>query len=122
MIKKITDLIVGTKRHTEHQLNLSNLNLSARDVSSIIEYLNEHPEITDLNLSHNELGDDGIMYFAKHNTSVITLNLAKNLICARGVIGFAQHNTVVTSLNLTSNLISEWAINFAKHNTQIITK
>ncbi len=102
---------------SKNSLNLSQQGLTDKDMPELTQFLLENPDITALNLSLNNIGDQGIADFAERNQTIIQLNFAGNNISDDGLAVFAYKNQVVKQANFSQNMISDKGItNFAKIN------
>lgn len=90
---------------SNNTLNLSYKNLSPEDAVTICIYLNRHPEIRSLDVSWNQIGDEGARVLAA-NTTLTTLNVRANLIGDEGAKALAK-NTSLKSLNVLCNRIGD---------------
>lgn len=98
-------------------LNLSQQGLTDKDMPELVQFLLQHPKIKILDLSLNNIGDDGIAYFADRNQNIKQVNFRGNNIGDNGVAVFAYKNQVVELVNFSSNLISDQGVtNFARIN------
>jgi len=96
---------------TSNNLNLSQQNLSDKDMPDLIQFLQNFPAVETLDLSLNNIGDEGIVYFAERNINVKQVNLNGNNISDHGVALFAYKNQVVEYINFSHNFISDKGIN-----------
>ncbi|XVN43365.1 MAG: hypothetical protein RCG15_03590 [Candidatus Rickettsia vulgarisii] len=73
-------------------LNLQNCNITYQDINSIIEFIKEHPQITNFNLESNDIGDAGAKDLAesKNLTNLTSLDLAGNYIGDAGIEALAR--------------------------------
>ena len=78
-------------------LNLSGLGITNEDLSIIAAYINNHPHITSLDLSANELCTD-FTAFAGNNTLKV-LNLSHNVICSFNYFDFEGLKILDLSIN-----------------------
>lgn len=85
----------------EHHLNLKAKSLNHEDVDLICRYLEEHPNITSLDLSQNNIGDEGARKLAQ-NTTLTTLNMEITQISFEGARSLAQHPRL-NCLNVSAN-------------------
>lgn len=100
----------------EH-LNLSRQALTDADIPEIIQFLLHHPYVIKIDLSMNNIGDQGLLDFAERNQTIVSANFAGNLICDTGVVAFAVKNQTVKFINFSQNRISENAVHqFAEKN------
>ena len=84
-----------------HQLHLKGKGLNHEDVDLICRYLEEHPNITSLDLSQNNIGDEGARKLAQ-NTTLTTLNIEITQISFEGARSLAQHPRL-NCLNVSAN-------------------
>jgi len=89
----------------KNELNLQDLNLSAADVPDICLFLKDHPNINNLNLKNNNIGDAGAILLARI-TTLKALNLRANNIGADGAKALAD-NSSLKWLNLRWNHIGD---------------
>ena len=88
-------------------LGLSDKNLNNDDIEIICDYLKRHQEINELNVSYNNIGDEGAKALAA-NTSLTSLNVRGNNIGDEGAKALAA-NTRLTSLDVRGNNIAKKA-------------
>jgi uncharacterized membrane protein len=101
----------------DENLNLSRQDLTDKDIPDLIRFLRQYPTITSLNLSLNNIGDQGLADFAERNQTVVHVNFAGNIISDGGVALFAYKNMVVEQVNFSHNRITEDGIsNFMQIN------
>lgn len=101
----------------DDNLNLSRQDLTDKDIPDLIQFLRQYPKITSLNLSLNNIGDQGVADFAERNMTVVHVNFAGNIISDGGVAIFAYKNQVVEQVNFSHNRITEEGIsNFMQIN------
>lgn len=102
---------------TGDKLNLSRLNLSDKDIPKIIQFLRQHPDVKEIDLSLNNIGDLGLADFAERNMTIMHANFLGNMITDTGVALFAFKNQCVIEANFSQNLIStEGVYKFANMN------
>jgi|GEM_PF-4726205 hypothetical protein len=102
---------------SNNNLDLSRQNLTDKDMPEIIQFLLQNPNVKALDLSLNNIGDEGIAYFAERNQHIISANFEGNNISDQGVAVFAYKNQAVEEVNFSHNLISDQGIsNFVKIN------
>ena len=103
-----------------HHLNLSCQGLFDKDIPEIIRFLyHQHPQpkIKSIDLSLNNIGDQGIADFAERNHTILVANFAGNMISDLGLAVFAYKNQTITEVNFSHNLISNKGIHhFAEKN------
>lgn len=99
-----------TKFMTKGNLNLCRLNLTDKDIPEIMKFLTEYPQLKTLDLSLNNIGDQGIADFAERNQTVTQVNFAGNNIGDGGIAIFAYRNQIVQHVNFSHNLISDQGI------------
>ncbi len=92
---------------TNENLDLSRQNLTDKDMPEVIKFLMQYPNIKSLNLSMNNIGDQGIADFAERNLTVTQVNFAGNIIGDNGAAIFAYKNRVIEQVNFSHNRISE---------------
>ena len=98
-------------------LDLSLQGLTDVDMPELVQFLLQYPSITVLDLSLNNIGDEGISYFVDRNQNVKEVNFKGNNISDNGVAVFAYKNQVIEQVNFSHNLISDPGIvKFAKIN------
>lgn len=83
------------------QLDLSNRNIQDTNIPIILNFLQSHPEITKINLSQNNISDEGAALLASNQT-LTSINLSENHIHDQGAIALAKSHTV-QDLNLNYN-------------------
>lgn len=122
------DREVETKQHDFFQfvsgenLNLSRQDLSDKDIPQLVRFLLSYPAVKTLDLSLNNIGDQGISDFAERNQTTIKVNFTGNNISDMGLAVFAYKNRTVTQVNFSHNLISSRGIaSFAQLNQTCIT-
>lgn len=76
----------------------------------IIQLLHQNPDITRLDLSLNNIGDQGIAAFSERNQTVTEVNFTGNNIGDRGIVVFAYNNLTVRWVNFSHNPISNKGI------------
>lgn len=87
------------KRVKANVLELSNCNLSAKDAPTILNYLNTHPAITELNVNDNpNFGSEGITELAK-TTSLQTLSLSNSNVREPGFAALAKNTSIKTLID-----------------------
>lgn len=74
--------------------------LKDNDMPTLISYLNSHPEITQLYLLNNQIGDEGAFMLAKNKTLKM-LELRNNIIGQKGAIALAHSS--IHMLDLQGN-------------------
>jgi hypothetical protein len=121
--KIIDELIEPKQAHRfaafifNENLDLSRQNLTDKDMIDLIHFLMLHPKIKTLNLSLNNIGDQGIADFAERNLTVTQVNFAGNIISDSGAAVFAYKNRVIEQVNFSLNPISEKGVdNFCELN------
>lgn len=106
-----TQFISGDK------LNLSMQRLTDADIPEIMCLLELYPYVKKIDLSLNNIGDQGILDFVEKNQTIIEANFCGNTISDRGVIVFAFKNHLITHVDFSHNLISlEGIDHFAQQN------
>jgi hypothetical protein len=102
---------------TKENLDLSRQNLTDDDMPELVRFLMDYPKITSVNLSLNNIGDQGIADFAERNLTVTEVNFAGNIISDHGAAIFAYKNRVIEQVNFSHNRISELGVeHFCKLN------
>jgi len=91
-------------------LNLSRQYLTDEDMQDIISFIHQYPDITKLDLSLNNIGDQGIADFSEKNQTVTNVNFTGNNISDHGVAVFAYKNLAVKQVNFSYNPISDKGI------------
>ncbi len=87
------------KRVKANVLELSNCHLSAKDAPTILNYLNTHPAITELNVNDNpNFGSAGITELAK-TTSLQTLSLSNSNVEEPGFAALAKNTSIKTLID-----------------------
>lgn len=94
-------------------LSLEGCDLSCIGVGHVVEALKMHTELTDLNISYNNIGDDGVTLLVTALMVAVPptlrrIDLASNEITAKGAVLLAnavKATTSLTSLNLSRNPI-----------------
>jgi Ran GTPase-activating protein (RanGAP) involved in mRNA processing and transport len=105
------------QRITNNSLNLSKCGLQDKDMPRILDFLASHKNISDLDLSWNQIYDHGLIMLAANNT-LQSLNLnanSYNKINMKTMAAFAK-NTALNTL-IIGGLSNEGAILLAKTNT-----
>lgn len=87
------------------RLDLNDRSLTRADIELVCTFLNEHPKITQLDLSGNSIGDEGAIKLAQIPT-LKSLDLSNNLIGADGIVELAS-NTVLEFINISENVIDK---------------
>lgn len=90
----------------ESEFDRSNEYLNDSDISDIVDFLTNHPEITSLNLSNNCIADEGIIQLCEYlelHPNITKLNLSKNNIDSAGMQKLAE-NTTLTFIDVSDNL------------------
>ena len=104
----------------KNQKNLKTLNLGGNKMkpSSIFsESLLHNSSITNLQISSNKSGDEGMKYLSetlKTNHFVKQLNISKNLINNKGMVFFSEslkHNSSLHIIDLSHNIFEEKGMN-----------
>jgi hypothetical protein len=119
--KTITEIEITPHRFVQfiskENLNLCRQGLTDEDMPEIIQFLQQYPDIKTLDLSLNNLGDEGIANFAERNLTVRQVNFSGNNIGDYGLAIFAYKNHATLHVNFSYNLISEQGIaNFIEIN------
>ena len=91
-------------------LNLSRQGLTDKNIPELTRFLLDHPGVTILNLSLNNIGNQGLADFAERNLSIINANFSGNIISDSGVAVFAYKNHMIEHVNFSHNLISDKGI------------
>ena len=103
-----------------YHLNLSRQGLTDKDIPELIRFLyhfEPRPDIKTIDLSLNNLGDQGIADFVERNHTIFSANFAGNMISDLGLALFVYKNRTITEVNFSHNLISEQGIyHFAEKN------
>ncbi len=109
----IEELQTRLKACVAHCLVLIDLEITDKDlIEHIMPFLNEHSNITTLDLRNNLIKDEGAEALSKTRTLTI-VNLGMNRITTEGVLAFATNDHTIISMNLHGNPIkSEAASNF----------
>lgn len=98
-------------------LDLCQQSLTDKDIPELIQFLLHYPEIKTLDLSLNNIGDQGLADFAERNLNITRVNFTGNNISDSGIAVFAYKNQVVEQVNFSHNPISDRGIsNFAEIN------
>lgn len=109
-------------------LNLHRQGLTDKDIPHLIRFLLQYPQVKTLDLSMNNIGDQGLADFAERNQTIVQADFTGNNISDNGLAVFAHKNQIVTRVNFSHNPISDQGItNFAKinqtcYNSQFSTK
>ncbi len=99
------------------KLNLSAQALTDKDIPAIIHFLRQNPEVKEIDLSFNHIGDLGLSDFAERNMTVVHVNFLGNMITDQGIALFAYKNQSVLKANFSHNLISDEGVyKFARLN------
>ncbi|XP_068921863.1 dynein regulatory complex subunit 5 [Petaurus breviceps papuanus] len=98
--------------HTLKVFRLTRSKVDDEKARVLIRSLLDHPSLTELDLSHNNIGDRGVRAAAKliNHSHLRILNLANNKIRAAGAQALAHalsYNTTLLSLNLRLNCIED---------------
>lgn len=111
-IKKRNGLL--SEKHNKRKLDLKNSYITVNHIDAIIDCLKNNPQINELNLSGNNLGDDAVIKLIggiqKENLNIFDLNLANNQISSEGarVIGdFLKNHANLVNLDLSANTIED---------------
>ncbi|WP_419420469.1 hypothetical protein ACNVED_03995 [Legionella sp. D16C41] len=105
-----------------NELRLIQKSITDDHLHDIIQFLNDHPHITAVDLSQNEITDVGAQYFAIHNKTVTTVDLSWNQVGDLGAKDFALHNKVATTVHLGNNKIGDLGVkDFAVYNKTAMT-
>ncbi|HHF7398170.1 TPA: gamma-glutamyl-gamma-aminobutyrate hydrolase family protein [Legionella anisa] len=100
-LAELTDLLANDT--ASNVLDLSNKNLTTAEVNNyIIPFLKEHPEITELNLSNNNIDENGARILLE--SKLRKLNLSRNKL---GEMSPFTINKNITRLDLSDNSITE---------------
>lgn len=133
-------LIIKTEKIDVTKLDLSIKELVNRDMPLLCEFLEANPNITELDLSHNYIGPEGVRALVE-NTTLRRLNLSYNYIGNEGAKLLAQRGKIrlhtlvlrecgitdvgaealaksptLIELDLNHNLISDDAVQVLAHN------
>ena len=82
-------------------LNFSNNYISSEQISNLVWSINQMNNLTYLNLSSNQIGNEGIILLTNNlPSSIQRLNLSENEITEEGIIYFSNY------LNKLPNLLS----------------
>ena len=91
-------------------LDLSSKELNDKDIFKIIALLRQHPTITKIDLSDNNIYDYGTTVLAKflekENSNIVELDLAYNFISNTGAISLSK-NKYLKLLDLSGNDICD---------------
>jgi len=105
-----------------NKLNLSGRKLESKDVDAVIAMLQHFPQITEVDLSDNNLGAQGAKDFARKNRSAKTVDLSENGLGDQGAKDFAEANEFATTVRLCFNGIgAKGAKDFAVANRYATT-
>lgn len=99
ILRKIRE---GIKDNT---LDLRFFRLTDEDVKVVCDFLNQHPEITELNVADTQISDLSAVALAENNT-LISLNLSRNEIGPMGAAALAANKTL-RQLDLSFNKIGD---------------
>ena len=111
--------IVSLKYIPTEILNLSFNNIGKYGIDNIVEHLKKkNSTLKKLNLSYNYLGNEGCSLISeclKYNKSLISINLSGNNILNEGLVSFAnniqkEYNTTLKSINFKDNSITSSGI------------
>src|SRR6266568_2002739 len=102
----------------ENVLNLQSQGLHDADIPALSEFLNQHPEITKLNIGYNSIGDEGAKVLAA-NTHITNLDIRWNNIGAEGVKALAA-NTHITNLDISNNNIGDEGAKAFLNNSKLV--
>lgn len=99
-------------------LNCCNSQLGSRETSQKVgQWLNRNSTLIDLDLSNNQISDEGVESIVQgliNNTTLILLNLSNNEISTKGaqcVVQWLEKNFTITTLNLEYNQIDKAILN-----------
>ena len=129
------------KFHKGNTMNLRRANITCEDMPAILQFLNTHPTITKLDISNNDIGDEGIKAFAVNetiqeldasytnagdegvkalaaNTTIQTLNIKNNKFGVEGLRALAANETL-RDLNVSYNNIEDEGVKVLAKNTTI---
>lgn len=110
------------KHISSDSLNLCRKGLSDKDIPALIQFLQDNPNIKTVDLSLNNIGDQGIADFAERNHTVSIVNFTGNIISDHGLAVFAYKNQTITQVNFSQNPISDQGIDtFARINHTCFT-
>lgn len=85
------------------ELDLHDMNLHVSDMPAVVEEVKKHPHITAINLSNNQIGDDGAEILSELK-NLVKLNLSCNYITPGGAKHLSKLKNLV-ELNVSSNEI-----------------
>jgi PAS domain S-box-containing protein len=100
-------------------LDLSCQKLNLSDICELVAALNQNPNITSVDLSHNQINNEGAILLAK-NTIITTLKLAGNQIDFEAASAFAE-NTQLEYLDLSENQLNDVGAITLAQNKKITT-
>ena len=114
-IKTLVSALTSVPEHPLNQLTLSAMQLTTLSVNELMPYLCRHTcALTEIDLSHNQLGDGAIMqlaYASESHWRGETINLDFNFIgdCGADVLAktLARTSSQLTSISLRYNRISD---------------
>lgn len=112
---------IKQQQFTQHlageNLNLSRQGFTDNDIQALIHFLVQNPHVKKLDLSLNNIGDQGVADFAERNHTILQVNFSGNNISDRGLAVFASKNQTVLQVDFSHNPISDQGIsNFAQKN------
>jgi Ran GTPase-activating protein (RanGAP) involved in mRNA processing and transport len=88
MNKNISDLIIPNLNEATHQNELNLKDMDVKDVRFLSKFLKDYSALKVLDLSNNQLGDDGanqIESVLKQSSNIEKLNLSGNNITPNGL-------------------------------------
>ncbi|HAU2018002.1 TPA: GALA protein, partial [Legionella pneumophila] len=100
-----------------NQLTLSFLNLTDNDIPLLCEFLQHHPAITSLDLSHNDITASGVKLFV-NKTSISSLNISHNNIGPEGAKSLSE-DSHITTLDVSFNSIGDDGIKALAANAKL---
>lgn len=88
------------------RLSLRGLGLLSEDMPMLVNFLRNNPKITYVDLSYNDISNEGAGLLAQENLPVTSFNLSYNRITDDGVESLLS-NTIINRLLLDGNSVSE---------------
>lgn len=111
-------LLDDYKKHYKNGvLNLSFQRLTDNDIPALCHFLRQHPEITNLNLSVNNIGSIGAKMLSDNHT-LLSLNISWNNLGQEGAEAFKDNDTL-TNLDISWNKIGDAGAEFLSKNHTI---
>lgn len=108
-----------TQQKSLRYLDMIENNITEKGVAVLATLI--HDDFTDLNLSHNPIGDQGLAALSKANTSFLPfLSIEDANISDQGAVKLANIAMTILELNISHNLITSYGISALQNNPKII--